>query len=60
MARFLDDPCELNFYASMGLVAGAFGAHRGEHREKDYRTYARLAGQPHLKAFLREFSALSE
>ena len=57
MARFLDDPTELNFFALMGLAAGEFGAHRGEHREKDYRTHANLPGQRHLKAFFREFTS---
>ena len=57
MARFLDDPCELNFFALMGLAAGTLGAHGGEHREKDYRTYAKPPGGAHLEAFLREVTS---
>ena len=41
LRRFLDDPCELNFFALMGALWGALA---GPGADKDYRTYDALPG----------------
>ena len=49
--RFLAAPSENNFFALMGIVAGALGEGTGELFAKDYRTYAALPGFDTLREF---------
>lgn len=52
LQRFLTDPSEVNFFALMGVIAGALDATPDMGREKDFRTYARLPGFEALRCFL--------
>jgi hypothetical protein len=54
LERFLAEPSEANFFALMGVVAGALACSNGELPAKDYRTYAELPGFQALRAFLAD------
>lgn len=51
LERLLREPSELNFYALMGVVAGALSDLDGSGEEKDFRTYRNLRGFRALQAF---------
>jgi hypothetical protein len=55
LRRFLLEPSEQNFFALMGIIAGALAARSGPAPAKDYRTYATLPGFHALRAFLAAF-----
>jgi hypothetical protein len=54
LQRFLAAPSEANFFALMGVVAGALDPGDGDLPAKDYRTYAALPGFHALRAFLAD------
>jgi len=56
LRRFSDEPSEENFFALMGVVAGALASPNGEPNAKDWRTYGSLPGFEALRQFLREVS----
>jgi hypothetical protein len=54
LERFLDTRSEVDFFALMGVLAGACGRHDTLGGEKDFRTYAQTPGLERLKDFLEE------
>lgn len=54
---FLDEPNERNYFALMGIVAGALSANDGYHREKDFRTYDYHLHRDLLETFYRALTA---
>ena len=57
LQRFLDDPCEENFFALQGVLAGVLASRGGEAAAKDYRRYGALPGFAPLRRFLQELEA---
>jgi hypothetical protein len=53
LRRFLDEPSELNFFALLGVIAGALAP--AEAGAKDYRIYSELQGFRALRLFLADF-----
>ena len=56
LKSYLEDPCELNFFALMGPIAAAWTYLDGSSQEKDYRRYDDLPGWKSLCAFYDEIS----
>jgi hypothetical protein len=54
LERFRRDPSRQNFFALMGIVAGALTGRQGPAMSKDWRTYAALPGFAALERFLAE------
>jgi hypothetical protein len=54
LQRFLDTRSEVDFFALMGVLAGAFRRHDLLGGERDFRTYAQTPGLDSLKGFLEE------
>ena len=54
MRRFLQTRSEVDFYALMGLCAGAFVGRLAADRERDYRDYDQTPGFKRLEEFVRE------
>jgi hypothetical protein len=52
--RFLECRDPLDFYALMGLVAGALSPSNSGAREKDFRTYSSLPGFDRIISFMHE------
>jgi len=52
--RFLECRDPLDFYALMGLLAGALSPANSGAREKDFRTYSSLPGFDRVISFMRE------
>ena len=52
--RFLERRDPLDFYALMGLLAGALSPSNSDAREKDFRTYSSLPGFNRVISFMRE------
>ena len=57
LSYFLDEPSERNYFALMGIVAGALSANDGYHREKDFRTYDRYLHRDLLETFYGRLTA---
>jgi hypothetical protein len=55
--RILERQDPIDFYALMGLLAGALSPEKAPAREKDFRTYSSLPGLDGAMAFLREIKA---
>lgn len=54
LERFLERRDPLDFYALMGMLAGALAPATAGTHEKDFRTYASLPGLDRLIAFMRD------
>ena len=57
LKRFEEDPCELNFFALMGICSGVLMGGQGDRGEKDFRTYDTLPGYQLLKELYRQLQA---